>query len=93
MDKFKVGDIITGTDQNPYVFTDWSAIMKVVGESQGDSVRASDMRVRILNHKTTTTQIGREYDVHSSYFKLLESARPLTQDEVEQLYAEATYWG
>ena len=65
MPKFKVGDIITGTESGRYGVTTVDATMEVL-ETKGNSIK-----VKIIEHKKKG-YIGHSYNVLSAHFKKIE---------------------
>jgi len=66
--KFKVGDVLTGIDNNGYFYTTDKSVLIVTGITDRDK---NDIRVKIIDHKEYPEEIGREYEVGSMYFQLI----------------------
>lgn len=69
--KFKVGDKVTGINDDRYDITTSQAIMEVT------KIIGDDMYVKVLEHKTRPTEIGHEFLVDLRFFKLVEEAAPV----------------
>lgn len=67
--KFKIGDMVTGTRDNPYTITTHNAIMKVSGMSQ--HLGSTYLKVIILEHSEYSDEIGETYSVEEEYFEAL----------------------
>lgn len=67
MHKFKVGDLVTGTLEAPYVKTDRYSICKIISIEEDFY---EDIRVQIVHHKEHKECIGEKYDVSSCFFRL-----------------------
>ena len=67
MHKFKVGDLVTGTLEAPYVKTDRYSICKIISIEKDFF---EDIRVQIVHHKEHKEYTGEEYVVSSCYFRL-----------------------
>lgn len=65
--KFKVGDIIRGTDNENYTFTDKSMTKGLVTQVINDEC----IMVKILENKKFPYKIGRSYSVFSKYFEYI----------------------
>ena len=72
--KFRVGDIIKGTDESGYNITNANMTKgKVIGVCNGDFEGEDDIRIEILEH-TNEGCVGDKYPVKSKYFELVEPA-------------------
>lgn len=67
MHKFKVGDLVTGTLEAPYVKTDRYSICKIISIKED---LYEDIRVQIVHHKEHKEYTGEEYVVCSCFFRL-----------------------
>lgn len=67
MHKFKVGDLVTGTLEAPYVKTDRYSICKIISIEEDFF---EDIMVQIVHHKEHKEFKGEEYAVSSCYFRL-----------------------
>ena len=67
MHKFKVGDLVTGTLEAPYVKTDRYSICKIISIEEDFY---EDIRVQIVHHKKHKEYTGEEYVVSSCFFRL-----------------------
>ena len=67
MHKFKVGDLVTGILEAPYVKTDRYSICKIISIEKDVH---EDIMVQIVHHKEHKEYTGEEYVVSSCYFKL-----------------------
>ena len=78
MNKFKKGDIITGTTGNTYGITTCQSIIKVVA-----NLKNGGMRVKVLSHKEHFCQryIGRTYSVAPKYFKKIPKLKAVLLSE------------
>ena len=63
---FKVGDIVTATEGNPYFITDKDMTKGEVIEVYGGRIT-----VKVLEHRTKPHEIGETYGVNSKYFELV----------------------
>lgn len=70
---FKVGDIVTGTEDNHYNYTNRNVIMKVV-DLVGTCYDSQILRVKILSNKdgSRANLQGQVFPVVSRKFKLLQ---------------------
>ena len=69
--KFRVGDIIKGTDKDRYAYTNTGMTKgRVIKVYDGASKGESDIRIEILEH-TSGHLVGDEFDVESKYFELV----------------------
>lgn len=67
MHKFKVGDLVTGTLEAPYIKTNRYSICKIISIEEDFY---EDIRVQIVHHKEYKEYTGEEYVVSSCYFRL-----------------------
>ena len=75
MNKFKVGDLVRGTNRGPYSITNENMTLgEVVEVYKGDEARYGDIRVKILEHPRRDL-IGEDFTVESRYFEPVEPAR------------------
>lgn len=74
MRKFKVGDLVTGILEAPYVKTDRYSICKIISIEKDvhDDIEDlyDDIMVQIVHHKEHKEYTGEEYVVSSCYFRL-----------------------
>lgn len=69
--KFRVGDIIKGTDKDRCAYTNTGMTKgRVIKVYDGASKGESDIRIEILEH-TSGHLVGDEFDVESKYFELV----------------------
>lgn len=64
--KFKVGDVLTGEDNNGYYVTTNESVLLVTNIEDN-----KEITVKIMDHKELFHEIGQEYDVDPKYFKLI----------------------
>jgi hypothetical protein len=81
VNKFKVGDIVAGTEEadSVYGYTDSSMTRGEVIEVHSESIS-----VKILEHSTSKYSLGRTFPVNPKYFKLVE------ETEVTKLEAKVS---
>lgn len=63
---FKVGDVITGKDDNGYHVTTKDSVLVVT-----DIFSPADIKVKVLAHKLYDFEVGKEYEVYPEEFKLI----------------------
>jgi hypothetical protein len=83
LNKFSVGDIITGTDESDIEYGITTSEM-----TKGEVVEVIDedrIRVKILEHETSPYAIGDAFDVEAKYFKLVEDDKDEKKEEVEEV--------
>jgi hypothetical protein len=79
LNKFSVGDIITGTDESDDEYGITTSEM-----TKGEVVEVLDedrIRVKILEHETSPYAIGDTYPVEAKYFKLVEDDKDAKKEE------------
>lgn len=77
--KFKIGDIIAGTEESSKEYSYTSEFM-TKGEVV-DVLSSDRVKVKILEHITVKGAIGMEHNVYSKYFDLVKSKTPVVNIE------------
>ena len=89
MNKFKVGDRITGIDGNCYHYTDVNSICEVISLTPTwgvfDTDEEADIQVRIVSQKRIEWTVGMEFAVNSLLFMLVE---PIVVRKAEDILSE-----
>ena len=81
MSKFRVGDLVVGTQNSPYVIADKDSICEIL------SIRENfhaDLYVRVVSHKYYKETLGEEYTLSSRYFNLYKE-KPILGGTNEQI--------
>lgn len=75
MNKFKVGDLVKGTQNSPYNITDEDMTLgEVIEVYKEDEHRKDDICVKVLEHRRSR-EVGHTFPVESQYFEPVEPAR------------------
>ena len=74
MNKFKVGDLVRGTESSPYnITTEDMTLGEVIEVYRREEGYGGDIRVKVLEHRRSRG-IGSIFSVKSQYFDLIKSA-------------------
>ena len=69
MSKFRVGDLVVGTQNSPYSVTNKYSICKVTYVSDLP-YRYGDIEVKMLHNEKRKSRVGNIFKVNSEYFTL-----------------------
>lgn len=73
MSNFKIGDVVTGTDDAPYRITDKDGTFEVVTSPSDHS-----FAIKILTHRRYSGELGTVfYYVNPKYFTLVKKKKPM----------------